>query len=1195
MLKLRRILCVVSFVVLLLFVPICTACADALSGTDVVILLSHTNTMKLPGTNTIPSDPENYRYSAVQAFLSLLDTESSNAGVILFNTREKARLSEINPGILDTLVPMNTIKRASLISMFEKSNYSTLNNLKMTNGVRYDAPLERAIELLDQGSNKNKIIIFLADCEALLHNNDAETTTAEQNTKKLIATANRKGIKILSIALKKNNFTTTLLDEMISSTTNRNSAFVETDAQRLPEVFLEIYNEYIRGDAETVVLESGQFERITHNRQQYEQAEIPVPNTTFKELNIIVEKNQTTAASSFVLLDQDGNVVSFDNKHMLMTDAGSHVIYKMLSPETAGHLVLKFPAGSVKKIEYFLRYNLDNTISVNKKQEKHESVRMEAWLTENGTKKTDADLYKSIKAIANLYKVQNTRTVLMGQFELPANPNGSGYLYEANMRQLLGSDYGQGDYRLSVTFSGLCYNTESNAAAFTLTNSAPVAKSSAAVEFVYNDPDTAQDTTEFTVDLLQYVTDENNDPLSFSVVKYPNGIEAAIIDSHVLYIKHFNQDINGTIIVDVNDSDGGRTIFTQPVNVRNIGAKYQNYHLQIEQYSQDRGPQPLHLRKNESVKLIISPLEGTQPIDFPIQDLTVTCSIDGGAAFPIEINKEGNGAYSCIITAGQNMADYVVHAAAKFGDRTRGTEKTADFRLSIDNQPVQQISSLADMYFTFNDPDGGSDTQEQQVDLHYFVSDADNDPLTYTIVQCPNGLDAAIIPGTSILRVKQSRMALADEIVIRIADNDESAVELYQKVKVNNLSSRYADHSLRLEILGHPMDAQYVSLAKGSDITIRVTPLCSGQPTDDPITKPYVSYAADNGEEIEIKMMPQSGGAYFEGHITTAAQSVEYLFKAQCRAGGISGPILQATLDAHVNNHTPQLRENWQDDPLTLMKKQEHTLLSTIFGRPANAVYWIEPFLLDEATGTVIINAEDAFTDPDKNVETLRYSATLLYEDKWLNTFTANADHQFMLDEQILTQAGHYTLILTCTDNDDAKAERRYDFLVASIHEAATRNGIILLAALAILMLIIAFCMYRAKPMYAKGMTMCLYIGSIPQPVEIALPWQGKEAKSPHKLDMLYTEDVGRHTHSALSDAVMADILVRPSARNRVRIKLLNTKHLKNMQIIVDKTVLTARKREAVLHENKKLTIKCNSSDSAKICPPISYELTINK
>lgn len=355
--------------------------AGQASQIDAVLVVDVSNSMNTSDTHKIGNE-------AMKMFIDMLSVSGDRVGIVAYTDkiqREKA--------LLEIKAPSDKEDLKQFIDGLDRGPYTDIS-----------VGVKEAIKVLQNGADPNHdpMIVVLAD-----GNNDfdkASGRTAAQSDKELDAAveeAKQADIPIYTIGL---NADGKLNKEALAALADKTGAksFSTSSAEDLPQILSEIFASHLKLKIVPVQSLTG-----TGN---YQEVTVNVPNANVLEANISIMSSQPVETE---LIDPSRNPVVIPSNDVLVTKSKSYSLLKLLSP-SEGDWTLKVKGVSKDKIDINLVFNYDLELAIeplpSSSYKQGDEVAISSYLTSNGQKLADSDMYKNMTAVLKVKDLDSGNT-----------------------------------------------------------------------------------------------------------------------------------------------------------------------------------------------------------------------------------------------------------------------------------------------------------------------------------------------------------------------------------------------------------------------------------------------------------------------------------------------------------------------------------------------------------------------------------------------------------------------------------------------------------------------------------------------------------------------------------------------------------------------------------------------------------------
>jgi Mg-chelatase subunit ChlD len=355
--------------------------AQQTSLIDAVLVVDASNSMKTSDTNKVGNE-------AMKMFIDMLSAQGDKVGIVAYTDkvqREKALLKIQSPADKQDL--------KDFIDGLDRGPYTDI-----AVGVR------EAVKVLQNGADPGHepMIVLLAD-----GNNDFDKSsgrTQSESDKELgeaVAEAKAAGIPIYTIGLNADGKLNKAPLEDLAKQTGAKS-FSTSSANDLPQILSEIFASHLKLKIVPVqsMTGNGSFQEVTVN----------VPNASVLEANIsIMSANPVTAE----LVNPSGDKVAIPSDDVILSKSKSYSLIKLLTPDE-GDWKLRVKGADKDKIDINLVFNYDLELEMDpiaaKSYKPGDDVKIGAYLTSNGQKLPNDELYTNMSAVLLVKDIDSGKT-----------------------------------------------------------------------------------------------------------------------------------------------------------------------------------------------------------------------------------------------------------------------------------------------------------------------------------------------------------------------------------------------------------------------------------------------------------------------------------------------------------------------------------------------------------------------------------------------------------------------------------------------------------------------------------------------------------------------------------------------------------------------------------------------------------------
>ncbi|GGH23023.1 vWA domain-containing protein [Paenibacillus segetis] len=363
------------FSLLLIYFPHSLPSADA-AGTgqtsqiDAVLVVDVSNSMNKSDTGKIGNE-------AMKMFIDMLSTKGDKVGIVAYTDkieREKALLEIKSPADKEDL--------KQFIDGLNRGPYTDI-----AVGVR------EAMKVLQNSADPNHepMIVLLADGNNDFNKNSGRTQSeSDKELSQAVQEAKDAGIPIYTIGLNADGkLNKEALADLAKQTDGK--SFSTNTADDLPQILSEIFASHLKLKVVPIpsMTGNGKFQEVTIN----------VPNANVLEANISIMSSKPVET---VLVDPNGTEVAVPSDKVLLSKSKSYSLLKLLTP-AEGDWKLKVKGASKDKIDINLVFNYDLELDLDpipsKTYKKGDKIDILAYLTSNGQKLPNTELYTNMNAV----------------------------------------------------------------------------------------------------------------------------------------------------------------------------------------------------------------------------------------------------------------------------------------------------------------------------------------------------------------------------------------------------------------------------------------------------------------------------------------------------------------------------------------------------------------------------------------------------------------------------------------------------------------------------------------------------------------------------------------------------------------------------------------------------------------------------
>lgn len=344
--------------------------AQQASSIDAVLVVDISNSMNTSDTNKVGNE-------AMKMFIDMLSTGGDKVGIVAFTDkvqREKA--------LLEIGSPEDKQDLKDFIDGLDRGPYTDIA-----------VGVGEAVKVLQNGAEPGHepMIVLLADGNNDFNKSSGRTQSeSDRELGEAVDQAKAAGIPIYTIGL---NADGKLNKAPLADLANQTGAksFSTSSAEDLPQILSEIFASHLK--LKIVPIQSmtgtGSFQEVTVN----------VPNASVLEANISIMSSKPVEAE---LVNPSGDKVAIPSNDVILSKSKSYSLIKLLTP-AEGDWKLKVKGAAKDKIDINLVFNYDLKLEMDKVASKSykpgDKVSIGAYLTSNGQKLQNDELYKNMNAV----------------------------------------------------------------------------------------------------------------------------------------------------------------------------------------------------------------------------------------------------------------------------------------------------------------------------------------------------------------------------------------------------------------------------------------------------------------------------------------------------------------------------------------------------------------------------------------------------------------------------------------------------------------------------------------------------------------------------------------------------------------------------------------------------------------------------
>ncbi|MCL6572549.1 MAG: VWA domain-containing protein [Bacillus sp. (in: Bacteria)] len=361
-----------------------TQAANPLNSTSRIegmLVVDVSNSMK-------SSDPRNISSEAMKMFIDMASINGDKVGVIAYSDtvmREKSLVK------ISSLQDKQDLK--DFIDSVERYSYTDLST-----------GLYEAVKILDASHEKDylPLIVLLADGNNELDPKKSKTLQqAEDDLNQAVASAKANGYPIYTIGLNANGMLNK--DVLSNVATSTNGKFFEANSpEKLPAILSEIFANHLK-------LKIVPVNRLVGNGD-FQDIKINVPNENVLEATISLISSQPVQVN---LVNPSGLELPIPSNQVLFLKSKAYSMLKLIKP-SQGEWTLKVKGVLEDRIDINLIFNYDLQLKLGpiakQSYKTGESVKISAFLEDNGKTITGKEIYQSMKATLFVKDLGNGKT-----------------------------------------------------------------------------------------------------------------------------------------------------------------------------------------------------------------------------------------------------------------------------------------------------------------------------------------------------------------------------------------------------------------------------------------------------------------------------------------------------------------------------------------------------------------------------------------------------------------------------------------------------------------------------------------------------------------------------------------------------------------------------------------------------------------
>ncbi|WP_338554135.1 vWA domain-containing protein [Paenibacillus sp. KS-LC4] len=352
------------------FAPAPAHAAAQSSQIDAVLVLDVSQSMST-------SDPAGIGNEAMKMFIDMLSEKGDQVGIVSYTDqiqREKALLE------ISSAADKTNLKQ--FIDQLKRGAYTDIA-----------VGVKEAVQILNDGADPDHepLIIVLADGNNDFNSKSGRTQAdSDADMAEALKEATSKGYPVYTIGLNADGKLNKAALESVSQQTGGKSFSTNTAAD-LPQILSEIFASHSQLNVVPV-------DSFTADGN-YQDVKITVPNSNVLEANISITSSKQVEAR---LIDPAGNKIAIPSDQVLLSTSKTYSLMKLLKPEE-GDWTLQVKGADRDKIDINLIFNYDLALEMDKLQSssysKGDSIPINAYLVSGGSKLSDQEQYRNMKAV----------------------------------------------------------------------------------------------------------------------------------------------------------------------------------------------------------------------------------------------------------------------------------------------------------------------------------------------------------------------------------------------------------------------------------------------------------------------------------------------------------------------------------------------------------------------------------------------------------------------------------------------------------------------------------------------------------------------------------------------------------------------------------------------------------------------------
>ena len=794
---------------------------------DMVILLDISHSMSNYEGHLNGTDPNGYRYDAAVMLLGLCDSEASRAAIVPFGTDVYKDNKLYKMGTYaDKLYPIGLESNSNRARMREMLVDSNNRGNALGGQTALGEALSYAVNMLCGNRSENRpVVVLLTDGDIYLNgeNNKEDTKKEDADHDKFLAAqskAKQNGITVYTIALKPTNNIKSETEELLRGAANITGGEFKlvTDAQQLPDVFNSFFASMI--DSRVEIPSS----RHKNKDGSYE-VTIHVPNMSVAEMNALIPVG-TKGNGNYQVYKPDGTpVVAGDNGYVAYQTA-YYTFIKVAAPITQGDWKITYgnngtvPLTDNVDVKVVFGYSVMPQIEMKDKVQKTAGVNLQLRFFEpNGNQTRDSYMYRNGNIEAKL-TIKNLSDIVLLDKQIVLEKAADCYLTSFVPADCI-ENIRAGRYKAVVTLQGDGMDTSAEYT-FEVENQAPYAVNT--TDNVYNpfanieihDPTSSEYDMEFGagkyVEAGKYVVEPDDEMINFTLGKEDDAVDVIKVNgidpkTGLLQMETTGQTGEAVVHVLATDPDGALCDIPIKVNVKNIRTDIiDNYRLKFESnfdWDNRTCTYTARLYKNPDATVRETNTELLKKVEIAANCLRAYKSFDYKSEELDFVFDEAANEWNAKIKLSNNECVYTLSAEA-FIFKQNDINITVDCDVNdvhTNSIPTKLTPKNIKEYtdITIRDPFAETylDVFTYSVDLSTYVSDADNQNITYILNELPGEEDVIELSNynSNTLEVKNGKLDFettgkTGKYEVKLTAKDEDNAEIVFSFTVNVYSVR---------------------------------------------------------------------------------------------------------------------------------------------------------------------------------------------------------------------------------------------------------------------------------------------------------------------------------------------------------------------------------------------------------------------